>query len=264
MGLFTNDPQAYQRLKEGINSLGLVFDEKQIILCLKYLDLLHKWNSMFNLTSVAEDKWIVRHLLDSLSVYNFLVSEPREPINCLDIGSGGGLPGIPLAIACANDKRYTWHLLEKNSKKSGFLLRTKLELYLDNLVVINTSLESLGDYSVRQVAEANSNLGEEVDVVNNLNTKKTRTPQSPNSYGAIIPPRFNLAISRSSLTLGLDEKSFDVVDPVLANNAILIAMHGKHKGEPVQNEKFKLKRFDKIKVPSLYAERHIIIWRKLN
>lgn len=104
---------------------------------LGYLALLIKWNKAYNLTAVRDpNEMVSRHLLDSLSVMPFIHSE-RD--NWLDVGSGGGMPGIPLAILHPH-KRVT--VLDANGKKTRFLTQVKMELKLDNLTVIHSRVEA--------------------------------------------------------------------------------------------------------------------------
>lgn len=124
-------------LKQGAMQLGIALTEQQTQQLLAYLALLIKWNKAYNLTAVRNpDEMVSRHLLDSLSVVPY-VAEAGD--NWLDVGSGGGMPGIPLAIMFA-DKRFT--LLDSNSKKTRFLTQVKLELKLDNLEVIHSRVEA--------------------------------------------------------------------------------------------------------------------------
>ena len=97
--------------------------------------MLIKWNKAYNLTAVRDpDEMVSRHLLDSLSVVPFIEGE-----RWLDVGSGGGMPGIPLAILFP-DMRVT--VLDSNGKKTRFLTQVKLELKLDNLEVIHSRAEA--------------------------------------------------------------------------------------------------------------------------
>ena len=109
-------------------------NETQIILFNQYLNLLHKWNKAFNLTAVKDIyKMLDRHLIDSLSIAKYIEGE------CfIDIGTGAGLPGIPLAILYPEK---SFHLLDSNGKKTRFLNQLKLELGLDNITVINDRVE---------------------------------------------------------------------------------------------------------------------------
>jgi len=121
-------------LAEGITELGLDLSEAQQSKLLDYLDLLLKWNKVYNLTAITDHRsGVVRHLLDSLAIVPYIEGE-----RLLDVGSGGGLPGIPLAIAYPN-KEFT--LLDSNSKKTRFLVQAKGELGLDNLNVVHSRIE---------------------------------------------------------------------------------------------------------------------------
>ena len=123
-----------EELSTGARQLGLELSAAQQEQLLAYLALLIKWNKAYNLTAVRDpDEMVSRHLLDSLSVMSFIHS-PRW----LDVGSGGGMPGIPLSILHP-DKQVT--VLDSNGKKTRFLTQVKLELKLDNLTVIHKRVE---------------------------------------------------------------------------------------------------------------------------
>jgi 16S rRNA (guanine527-N7)-methyltransferase len=127
-------PQHAEELSTGARQLGVELSEAQHVQLLAYLALLIKWNKAYNLTAVRNpDEMVSRHLLDSLSVMPFIHSE-----RWLDVGSGGGMPGIPLAILHP-DKKVT--VLDSNGKKTRFLTQVKLELKLDNLTVIHKRVE---------------------------------------------------------------------------------------------------------------------------
>jgi 16S rRNA (guanine527-N7)-methyltransferase len=99
-----------------------------------YLALLEKWNRTYNLTAVRDPlEMVPRHLLDSLSVLPWLAGP-----NVLDIGSGAGLPGIPLAIA-RPDLAFT--LLDSNAKKTRFITQAVAELGLAHVTVVNARAE---------------------------------------------------------------------------------------------------------------------------
>ena len=125
------------QLTAGIEALGLqsVVTTEMQEQCLAYLALLEKWNKVYNLTAVRDPQdMLVLHLLDSLSVMSFI-----ENGRWLDVGSGGGMPGIPLAILYP-DSQVT--CLDSNGKKTRFLTQVKLELKLDNLQVIHSRVEA--------------------------------------------------------------------------------------------------------------------------
>ncbi len=123
-------------LREGALQLGIKLSEVQQQLLLGYLALLNKWNKAYNLTAVRDPAEMVsRHLLDSLSVVPH--AEPGGS-RWLDVGSGGGMPGIPLAILFP-ERHFT--LLDSNGKKTRFLTQAKLELKLANVEVIHSRVE---------------------------------------------------------------------------------------------------------------------------
>lgn len=122
-------------LDRGIGQLGLDVSPEQQELLLQYIALLHKWNKAFNLTSVRDPmQMISRHLLDSLAVNPYL-----QGANILDVGTGPGLPGIPLSILNP-DKGFT--LLDSNGKKTRFVRQSVLELGLKNVQVEQARVEA--------------------------------------------------------------------------------------------------------------------------
>jgi 16S rRNA (guanine527-N7)-methyltransferase len=123
-------------LAQGALELGVELSPQQQEQLLAYLALLIKWNKAYNLTAVRDpDEMVSRHLLDSLSVVPFVVEAGDK---WLDVGSGGGMPGVPLAILFP-ERQFT--LLDSNGKKTRFLTQVKLELKLTNLHVIHSRVE---------------------------------------------------------------------------------------------------------------------------
>lgn len=121
-------------LRQGAAELGLALDERQIQQLLGYAALLAKWNKVYNLTARAGPDDLLRlHLLDSLSVWPYLQGE-----DIADIGTGGGTPGLPLAIACPG-RRFV--LLDSNAKKTRFVRQALLELGVDNGTVATSRVE---------------------------------------------------------------------------------------------------------------------------
>jgi len=128
-------PQHAEELSLGARQLGIDLSDSQHSQLLAYLALLIKWNKAYNLTAVRDpDEMVSRHLLDSLSVVPFIAGD-----RWLDVGSGGGMPGIPLAILFPEMKVT---VLDSNGKKTRFLTQVKLELKLDNLEVIHSRVEA--------------------------------------------------------------------------------------------------------------------------
>ncbi len=124
-----------KQLADGLNELDIALNAGQQRRLLDYLDLLLKWNRIYNLSAIDDPQsGVARHLLDSLAVAPYIDGE-----QLLDVGSGGGLPAIPLAIAYP-DRPFT--LLDSNGKKSRFLVQAKGELRLDNLNVVHSRIET--------------------------------------------------------------------------------------------------------------------------
>ncbi|WP_114152423.1 16S rRNA (guanine(527)-N(7))-methyltransferase RsmG [Chromobacterium haemolyticum] len=123
-------------LQQGLSQLKLELSDAQIDLLDRYLALLAKWNQTYNLTAVREEKRMVSyHLLDSLSLVPHLDGGSR----LLDVGSGGGMPGIPAAIA-RPDLQVV--LLDSNHKKTTFLRQVVVELGLPNVQVMTERVEA--------------------------------------------------------------------------------------------------------------------------
>jgi 16S rRNA (guanine527-N7)-methyltransferase len=122
-------------LRRGLAELGQPLEEPAQQKLLAFLDLLAKWNKTYNLTAIRDPlQMISHHLLDSLAVL------PHLPAGTLaDVGSGGGLPGIPLAIA-APERRVT--LNDANHKKAAFLQQAVIELKLANADVHTGRVEA--------------------------------------------------------------------------------------------------------------------------
>lgn len=121
-------------LMAGAVGFDLQLSEAQINQLLTYLELLCKWNKAYNLTAVRDpDEMLSRHLLDSLSVVPFVTAD-----RVLDVGTGPGLPGIPLAI-CYPDREFT--LLDSNGKKTRFLTQCKMQMGLKNMTVVHGRAE---------------------------------------------------------------------------------------------------------------------------
>jgi 16S rRNA (guanine527-N7)-methyltransferase len=119
-GLTELDLQRSDRLVEGLQCL---------------LEQLIKWNRVYNLTAIKEAEQIIeRHFLDSLSVHRYFTG-----VNIIDVGSGGGFPGLPLALYYPS-KNFT--LLDSNGKKTRFLQQMKVELGMDNCQIVHSRVET--------------------------------------------------------------------------------------------------------------------------
>jgi len=124
-----------EELERGLAALGLALRAPQLAKFERYLDLLEKWNRVYNLTAIrSRERMVTHHLLDSAAILPH-VKGPRV----LDVGSGAGLPGIPLAIANA-ELQVTF--LDANHKKTAFLRQAVAELGLANATVESERVES--------------------------------------------------------------------------------------------------------------------------
>jgi len=128
-------------LSAGLSALGIELPPGTDDKLLAYLDLLFKWNRTYNLTALRDpEQAVTHHLLDSLAVLPWI-----EGQSLLDVGSGGGLPGIPLVIA-RPELRVT--LVDAVQKKASFLQQASIELELPNLQAVHARVEDLpGSYS---------------------------------------------------------------------------------------------------------------------
>lgn len=123
------------RLLTGLEAMGIEANDNQVTLLLAYLRMLERWNKAYNLTAVRDGLQMINlHLLDSLSLHHHLT----ESSHIIDVGTGPGLPGIPLAIMNPN-KKFT--LLDSNGKKTRFIFQTINELKLTNAVEVNKRVE---------------------------------------------------------------------------------------------------------------------------
>ena len=124
-----------QELELGIKTLGLNCSTHQVEQLIAYLEMLQRWNKAYNLTAIREPIQMVRlHLLDSLAVHPFI----KDAKDIIDVGTGPGLLGIPLAILNP-DKNFT--LLDSNGKKTRFLFQAINDLSLANAKEINQRVE---------------------------------------------------------------------------------------------------------------------------
>ncbi len=151
------------QLKRGLIALGLTLAPDTQERLLDYIALIEKWNRVYNLTAIREpEKMVSHHLLDSLAVAPHLHAK-----RLLDVGSGAGLPGIPLALANP-DMQVT--LLDSNHKKAAFLNQAVMELKLKNAEVCAERVESWQTESRFDViiSRAFSDMGEFVRITRHL------------------------------------------------------------------------------------------------
>ena len=210
-------------LDAGIEQLGLALPGAARVKLTQYLDLLAKWNATYNLTAIRDrDQMVSHHLLDSLSVATHIVAG-----SILDVGSGGGLPGIPLALwaeACLPALRVT--VLDSNHKKSAFLRQAQIELKLASLEVCGERVENW---------------------------------QPPQHFDQIISRAFSGLGEFFQLTRHLG-RAPSTAQP---DGARWLAMKGVHPHEELQDlpADCRLEQVHRLQVPGLQAERHLVVLR---
>jgi len=129
-------------LIEGVEQLGLSLTETQLQQYQDYMNLIQKWNQAYNLVGTSDTQTLItKHLLDSLAIGPYIQQSP-----VLDVGSGAGLPGIPLAIALPH---VSFTLCDSNGKKARFMRQSVIELGLQNVTVEHGRIEA---YVPRQTA----------------------------------------------------------------------------------------------------------------
>ena len=142
------------QLEQGAQQLNLGLNTAQIDTLMAFLDLLQKWNKVYNLTAVRDpQEMMTHHLLDSLAAVPALRrhvaslgKQPGERVAQLDVGSGGGLPGVVFAVCCPE---VDVHCVDTVAKKAAFLQQAAVTLKLPNLKGIHARVESLqGPYDI--------------------------------------------------------------------------------------------------------------------
>jgi 16S rRNA (guanine527-N7)-methyltransferase len=230
------DAELLRQLAEGLEQMQLKVAEadQQRLVC--YIEMLHKWNKTHNLTAIRNPQQMVtRHLLDSLSIAGYLQGN-----SLLDVGSGAGLPGIPLAII---KPHLNVTLLDSVLKKTRFMLFAAGQLELSNVNVLHTRVEAM--------ASADASSG--------------RNPDEPGCE----PQGFDMIVARA----------FSSIDKLCALTSHLLAPHGQILamiGKPVEAENtgfsstvttndgcvFSVTRSEKLFVPGENGQRNIVILQK--
>lgn len=195
-------------LAEGIAALGLVLPQETVDRLLAFGELLLKWNRVYNLTAIREPRELItHHLLDSLAVLPHLQQAQR----LADIGSGGGLPGIPLAIVRSG---LLVSSVETVNKKASFQQQARIELELGNLAVFNRRVETLsaaelpGGAADAVVSRAFSSLADFVRVAGHLaaadGSLYAMKGVFPTEEIAALPPGWTLGASHALRVPGLE------------------------------------------------------------
>jgi 16S rRNA (guanine527-N7)-methyltransferase len=126
------------KIQQGLEEFPFSFSPDLSKALQDYLRLLERWNKTYNLTGIRDtERMVTHHLLDSLSIVPFI-----EGTHIADVGSGAGLPGIPLALHFP-DKQFT--LIDSNGKKTRFLTQAKIALGLNNVTVVQERMELVSE-----------------------------------------------------------------------------------------------------------------------
>ncbi len=147
-----DDASQRRRLEAGLAAIGLDLAPSQVDTLFAYLALLRKWNGVYNLTAIRHpDEMLTHHLLDSLAAVPALAAAARAQAvdaqprgRVLDVGSGGGMPGLPLAIACPDVSVLMVDIVQK---KTAFLTQCRAQLGLSNAASHWGPVEKLEDTS---------------------------------------------------------------------------------------------------------------------
>ena len=191
-------------LSRGLTALGIDATAQQQEQLLAYLGLMQKWNKAYNLTAIRDpQQMLVRHLLDSIAIVPHINSD-----ELIDVGSGGGLPGIPLAILFPEQPITT---LDSNSKKTRFQNQVRIELGLNNLEVIHGRVEAVEDRQFAQViSRAFASIVDMVTLSHALLAEKgvflAMKGRYPDAELAELPPQYVLQQSYELHVPGLDEE----------------------------------------------------------
>ena len=208
-----------QGLEAGIESLGLNLRPSQHQKLLAYLALLSKWNKVYNLTAVRDPaQMLTHHLLDSLAAVTAFTGAQRV----LDVGAGGGLPGMILAIWAAEvQPEMQIAMIDTVHKKTAFLTQAKAELQLSNITVYTARVEQL------------------------------QLQQLPKQQA------FNVITSRAFAELN---DFINWSQHLLAQDGHYIAMKGLVPEEEIKRlpDGWKVREIRPLAVPQLQAERHLI------
>ncbi|GMG91742.1 16S rRNA (guanine(527)-N(7))-methyltransferase RsmG [Cupriavidus metallidurans] len=145
-----DDAAQRRRLEAGLVAIGLALTPAQIDTLFAYLTLLRKWNGVYNLTAIRHpDEMLTHHLLDSLTAVPALAEAARSANvaqgargRVLDVGSGGGMPGMPLAISCPDVSVLMVDIVQK---KTAFLTQCRAQLHLTNAAAHWGPVEKIDD-----------------------------------------------------------------------------------------------------------------------
>lgn len=200
-------------LQQGLRQMGIDLTVPQQLQLLAFVDLLKKWNRTYNLTALRDEKTVIsHHILDSLTLLPYV----QNARGLIDVGSGGGMPGIPIAIARPD---LPVALLDANSKKTAFLQQAAIELGLSNVEVMTARVE------------------------------------------AMVGERFDVITSRAFAELA---DFVTLTKQLMAKGGCWAAMKGVYPYAEIAQlpENVEVVQVDKLHIPHLDAERHMVVMRK--
>lgn len=180
------------KLSSLLNAAGIILTDQQKQQLVGYVELLHKWNKAYNLTSVRDpEQMLVRHIMDSI-----VVAPHLQGSRFIDVGTGPGLPGVPLAIVCP-EAHFT--LLDSLGKRIRFLKQVQHELKLDNIEPVQSRVEDWpGEPPFDGViSRAFASLNDMLNLCHHLPGREGRfyalKGVVPEEEIAALPPGFSLA-----------------------------------------------------------------------
>lgn len=133
--------QYFDMMKKECESVGLDLEENKYNNFIKYKDLMKEWNNKLNLTAITDDKEIIiKHFVDSIKSFNFKFL--KEKVKMIDVGTGAGLPGIPIKIVNDNSQVV---LLDSLQKRINFLNEVINELHLENIEAVHGRAEDFAN-----------------------------------------------------------------------------------------------------------------------
>jgi 16S rRNA (guanine527-N7)-methyltransferase len=195
------EPDLRRLLTDGIATLGLSLDDGAIERLLAYQALLERWNGAYNLTAVRDPaQMVVRHLLDSLAVLPYV-----RGASLADLGTGAGLPGIPLAIAAPQRQVL---LVDSNGKKVRFLREAIRTLQLSNVSALQSRVEAVRGTFDCITARAFASLGDMLSLGGHLLAADgiwlAMKGRASDEELTGVPPAFRVAATHALAVPGLD------------------------------------------------------------
>lgn len=194
-------------LADGLAALGLVLPAATVSKLEGYLALLTKWNRVYNLTAIRRpEEMLTHHLLDSLSVLPVILSSVPEGsrVRLADIGSGAGLPGLVLALACPD---WTVVSVETVEKKAAFQRQVAIELGLANVSIHCGRVEDMNGCFDCLISRAFASLTDFIGLAGHLSGRLWAMKGAyPADELALLPANWQLAARHDLLVPGLTAK----------------------------------------------------------